>query len=74
MSVIMNFKQAKEAELNPYSYSGFFLDGSGNIFVLDELPNDEEWYKDANLIYAIHWEGNILYSEQGAEIEPAYED
>lgn len=74
MSVIKSMQQALEAEKNPYCASGFFLDKNGNIYVLDELGDDDEWYEDLNLIYAIHWEGDVLFSECGVEIEPAYED
>jgi hypothetical protein len=72
--MIKSIQEAMNAEKNPYANNGFFLDGNGNIYVLDDLPNDDEWYEDANLIYAIHWEGDSLYSEGGVEIEAAYQD
>lgn len=70
---ITSFEDAVNAEKNPYSNSGFFFDKDTNIYVLDDLSEDNEWYEDINLRYAIHWEGEVMFSETGVEIEPAYE-
>ena len=74
MIKIQSAQHLKALDLNPYNTGGHVFNDFGDVYTVEEvLSSYEDIYDEsAPLFYAIHWEGEPLWSESGKTINPVY--
>lgn len=74
MIKILSAEHLKELDLNTYNTGGYVFNDLGEVFCVEEAlwSYDDLHDESTPLFYAIHWEGDDLFSESGKIIKPVY--